>query len=1015
MVPCACVALVLVLAGAVPAIAADASDAGDPLRSAPLLGGYKTLEALGIAADVPRAQLLPLLIRMLHPAPDGQIPKVDDSRDAFVRTLSALGRALSISDERPSGLALVDARDNRARSGVRDDLAMLGLELVEQRNTFLARLGGSDTEGTRAALARGGVDVLEILNRLNSGERIHASFPIVTVPLPLPKQTWERLLDRRNTRETELLGIILADWRASLFAYGLLGMDDGSRAWLISTPEAMRAAWENPGRFATAARSIRVRGGTLEPPGGADTARTWERITGAKLARPALFVRQILSRDAGRLAFFFDTMAQLDEPHVRFALTQTRQRPEPLRDLYAVVSAADSSWDISDRPFIRAQFDTPVVLRSIAVDRDGVPTGPRWRSLWNAVASGESPSAKTATTKWLQREGDIDAVWICDDIAKLPARERRDRLQRLLFAQRVFATPALTDAADLAFVLTHYPTYRALLLTLERIGIKTVRTHASAIRAAITIGTLDREKRIVALSEFQGALVLLDRLRGSGTMNVAQAENAASELFELPIDASRVYEGRVASWLTNSIAPGWQSVSGDTGTDVDRLLVALAGREARLTFSWESERYVTAKVDAEMARLQTGFKAMAGAAMGDVIAVSRGIERITAAKTIDELHLAVTALGGLLEGASVLPFGLSADEAKDVADNGRKAIRELLEIRKIGDLDKVRGRVRPLSGLLERMSADVLRTLAYVLSSSAEDLGTTPDLALRHDFGIAVVAQSEREREAPWDIAAPASDPGYHFRGSLLALDQAQSSAALRRLTPNMPLNPPTVASPVRGVLTHTLVLADSRGLTDADRDAIAAALRKGRERIVAAGSAARPADHLEGLPTDTVSSWRSVAVDWTAANAPDELLAHFTLYEILLLGAPGRIEALDAWGVSQQLHSGCPCLQTLPAVGLETLSGRAASSEAASHFVDLSLRLAEEFSELRVPAVLLASVLALATQDLIDTAKATSDDDTMALSRAVRAMTRDQVSDYVAAVVGRGMAKPAGNVGGVQ
>ena len=68
--------------------------------------------------------------------------------------------------------------------------------------------------------------------------------------------------------------------------------------------------------------------------------------------------------------------------------------------------------------------------------------------------------------------------------------------------------------------------------------------------------------------------------------------------------------------------------------------------------------------------------------------------------------------------------------------------------------------------------------------------------------------------------------------------------------------------------------------------------------------------------------------------------------------------------------------------------------------------------SDLRVPAVLFPAILAFATQDLIDAAVAADDDDVMALAVGVAAISSDRIADYVASVVGRGFAEPAGEGG---
>jgi hypothetical protein len=88
-----------------------------------------------------------------------------------------------------------------------------------------------------------------------------------------------------------------------------------------------------------------------------------------------------------------------------------------------------------------------------------------------------------------------------------------------------------------------------------------------------------------------------------------------------------------------------------------------------------------------------------------------------------------------------------------------------------------------------------------------------------------------------------------------------------------------------------------------------------------------------------------------------------------------------------------------------ESLAGRIGGGETEAAILDLPLRLAEHMAALHVPAELLPSLLALATQDVIDSANALPDDDTMAVARAAAAIPRTRIEDYVAAALARTIA----------
>jgi hypothetical protein len=68
----------------------------------------------------------------------------------------------------------------------------------------------------------------------------------------------------------------------------------------------------------------------------------------------------------------------------------------------------------------------------------------------------------------------------------------------------------------------------------------------------------------------------------------------------------------------------------------------------------------------------------------------------------------------------------------------------------------------------------------------------------------------------------------------------------------------------------------------------------------------------------------------------------------------------------------------------------------------------AELLSAMGLPARLVPAILSLALQDLMDEADPAYLDDALAVTRYARALGRERVEDYVAALVGRGPLLPA-------
>src|SRR6185369_306617 len=123
-------------------------------------------------------------------------------------------------------------------------------------------------------------------------------------------------------------------------------------------------------------------------------------------------------------------------------------------------------------PFSRRVADAPRVLESARVTADGVLAPPNRQLFWAAAFEDqvETPADWRAR---LAQSPPADAAWIVERIATAESNQARSRLAMLAFAQRVFAdVPADADPADLLAALRGFGRYRALVLTLERMGMR---------------------------------------------------------------------------------------------------------------------------------------------------------------------------------------------------------------------------------------------------------------------------------------------------------------------------------------------------------------------------------------------------------------------------------------------------------------------------------------------------------------------------------------------------------------
>jgi hypothetical protein len=205
-----------------------------------------------------------------------------------------------------------------------------------------------------------------------------------------------------------------------------------------------------------------------------------------------------------------------------------------------------------------------------------------------------------------------------------------------------------------------------------------------------------------------------------------------------------------------------------------------------------------------------------------------------------------------------------------------------------------------------------------------------------------------------------------------------------------------------------TVALTEASGLTDADRAAIAAAVARGRERVLALRT---DPDGWRAVARDArLSEWRSNAGAWLLPRSPTQTLKSFTLAELYSLG--DRTDRKDAWGAAASPVDGSLSLR-LPRDPWEDYAGRPGMGLLGSQLADVSLRTALALVELHLPAAIGRAVLSYAMQDVLDRAQPAYFDDFLAMAFAARDLENDRFEDYVAALTASGPLLPQSAGGG--
>lgn len=788
---------------------------------------------------------------------------------------------------------------------------------------------------------------------LTSLMRGPASRQADTVPLPLDASIWRETLLHRTASDAEIAGAILSDRNTALLYHGLAALDDDTLGWLGPDRETLIHLQRNAGIFAAFGRSVKIRAGRVSVPGGPDIEPVWAAIVGADASRPSAFVQRLIRGD-GRLAWFYDTLLHLDADRQRLVWGgrgPEALRVEQLRELLDVFEAVAPEWHIPDRPFVRPVLDPALVVSLVRATRSGALAGPASRRVWESVFrdNGTELAPVEATLEPLAEEPPAaDLAWLVKRISLVPLQLGRRRLETFLFAQRVFPAPP-PDEATLVGALRGAAAFPALALTLERTGLTAPPIFAAAARTATALnGIRSEEWRRVAVAEFQSALAIIDRASRSGSIDRQAADTLTSSLIALPVSVDRGYDSAFTEWLRRVFVPALPP-HGDAADPIEEAVLSACagvrqGGPVGPTVEWEGRRYRVDAAAAELRRLRRVRERQRS--------TSRATARPTA--TLDQQLAAAP--------------GPASDDA----------------------------RLRAAQALAETLISIVYASYLGEADGAAVSAG---DVAARHDFGLADTVSATRSTAWRLPHEEHGGRTGWYVEGSLLGLDIALARLALRRLDLSDMPAAPAMSTTGRMTAMLTAALVGPALASDSTRDEIAAAIARGRARATALGGDRAEVDRAAA--DAGLSEWRREALGWTLEHERAKALSRFSLVELFWLGSPrgAASRIFDGWGTATVLLDGCLCLRMPNPEPWESLAGRASTGYLATRGADVTLRVAELLSELKLPAALAPAVVAYTMQDVVDLAQPAFFDDWPAFERVARDLPRERLIDYIAAI----------------
>jgi hypothetical protein len=887
--------------------------------------------------------------------------------------------------------------------------------LRERRDVLTVESNGDRDAAQRVgSLVSLGLDVAGLADTLNKRGVVSLALPVDLVPIPLTTALWSDTILQRRVAAGELLAAILEDDRAILLCHGLAGLDDSTLQYLAEHPAILRSIYLQSPVFAAFGSTLRIRNGRVVTPGEeqSEGARAiWETLVEAKAADPARFIPALYTRRSGRLAYIYDTIAELDPPHRAFALGLWIKDPglrlSHARNLVGAIADSFPEWPTPQRPFVRPLHDFGSTLLAAAVEPGGAPRHLAARKFWERVFEEEGlPEDPARLLRDSERSESIDAAWLAQTIAMSDVRLRGLRLMQLAFGHRVFGDVAPGEAEDVLIALRAFVRYRTAMLGLEQAGIRKPAIYAMVARKAETLGRLEGGRAFVAFSQFQGALAVIVRLARNGSANPVETEELITTLVRVPIQNDGRLAGGLVDWVRRDLLKGEE----DAAEYV--LLTALGGPAMSdgPTIEWEGERYRLDIAAAESERLRRVRQRQGGYTLDAAVQLHSTAQSLSVSSI--DLEGVARASAALTRIQALLPRKPEASPSDRVPGGAEKlpdpsvvvdrAIRELGRITRPRDGRRAAEVAAEVLEAADIVLAEVLSSVAYALALGDPDGPTLlgGDVARRHDFGVGSRVPGVRELE-PWSVPEQHYDPGvpWYVTGSLIGLDVALAPLALRRLAGDDLIGPPSLGSNDRETLARSVALMNPYALKDAERDRIGAAIQGGRQRA----ALARTDSDLDAL-ADAVKmdGWRRRALHWTAANEPDARLSLLSLDELFVLGG-GNLSEVHAWGTAMTPSWGCLCIRMPAPNAWRLLTGRPQAGLLGSAVPDVTLHVAAGLHDLDLPAALARTVLSAEMQQFVDSVRPNDGNDWLALVRGAVMITRERFEDFVAAAAAVG------------
>jgi hypothetical protein len=909
----------------------------------------------------------------------------------------------------PTGALRINPDDRSSRRAAEEVLDVLGLDLKIDRGKITIREPQAELAVERRSLfTRAGVRITNFAEDLTkNGEAVLVN-PSFEIPLPLGRDAWVKLAGHGAT-PLNIGYRILVNRELALVYIGALSLDRATLDFVNANPTILKrlVTVDHAPIFAAFGRSLHIEGARIALPGGQSAADIWSDLVGESADDPSSFIDALLTGDDGRLAWFFDFVSQ-SPPSIRaFTLSLSdrdpRRRRRKSRRVYAAFQDAGEGWSLKDRPFDRPDADPVMALIIWRVDAKGGSMGPTSRRFWSTAVNLDDVDGELKMP--VVAAGADDEFGAADLVEiSLSGQRNTSRLEAMALGQLLSIRDPAATADELATVIWGSMRLPALVRVLDRMPLKRAATVSKAVRAGAAITGGDPAQLYLSLTQFQSAMAILDRASSVDRFE-NHLDDLVASLSSVPLSRRNAYDGALVRWFREKLVPvaAERAITRDADDVTTPAEYAIRAWLAGLTQSrptaeleWEGWKYHADPARPRFKELSTIRDRQRQVSVDRLIEFSDAVDLLASVRDTASARAATAKIRALAKSFTAVPAesvpGLRFDPLERSIES---AARRLDAIRNDDELRRSADVLADLLLVVDRIGATALRALAYApfIGDAASPLLLSGDVGPRHDYGF---ADDLPNRRTAWSLPmiVAGRSTAWHLRGSVLALDFAMASLLLRDSVDGLPpeagaFHPVDRLALIRSAVTFPI----SFDWTQDNLGRIATAIQRGRASLPDSP-----------FTYDGRWEWRYQAMDWVKAREPGAESALYGITDFLAFGvSEDEWTALASLGTEQLPMNGSLRLALPPRVIWETILGHFGPGLMAAWTPDLRVRVAELLAELKLPGLLAASITGRAAAKVFAGIAPADPYDWSVVQRRVMELSRDDVSDLVAALTSDG------------